>query len=85
MLCYFRKRGGLHHASPTDRPGDRRHRLLAVGQLLVTRTRRTGGDDSLTKAKTSPQQAGPHQRGQRVVVVAVEGVEPGERLALGRG
>ncbi|KAJ8986152.1 hypothetical protein NQ317_005625, partial [Molorchus minor] len=46
------------------------------GQLLVARTRGSGGDGGLTKAKASFAERGAHQHGLRVVVGTFEDVEP---------
>lgn len=88
FMANFRQRRGVHNAGPPHRPGDRGHRLLALGQLLVPGTGGHDDDRGLTSGQArSPglpaSTADSHQRGQHTLVQPHGSLEPGQRLAPG--
>ncbi|KAG5892668.1 hypothetical protein JTB14_004866 [Gonioctena quinquepunctata] len=84
----IRKCGSVHHAGSPDWISYRSNRLLAIGQLLVARTRGTSSHSSLTKTETTSESSDTHQHRERLfhdTITTVESIQSGEQLAIGRG
>ncbi|CAG9863948.1 unnamed protein product [Phyllotreta striolata] len=76
----IRKRRGVHNAGAAHRPRHRRHRLLAVRQLLVPGAGLPGLSDRMTQAQAGPA-TGRDAPGRRFVLVdVVAGVAPVARI-----
>ncbi|XP_044760521.1 uncharacterized protein LOC123317949 [Coccinella septempunctata] len=75
--------GSLHNAGTIHRPGNCRHRMLAVGQLLVARPRLSGDDSGLTNTQTgTPELCAHHRRGgKRIIEHILARVDHRQRLA----
>ncbi|KAK9883038.1 hypothetical protein WA026_001245 [Henosepilachna vigintioctopunctata] len=79
---FIKKSGSVYHVSSSHWFSDSCNRLLALRQLLVSRSRGSRGYCGLTITETSPQQACSRRGGKRISKFLVRCLYHRQRLAL---